>query len=83
MATGVSAARLRTSRMDVHLRRRRAGQSPTTTDAPTQARTSTRTPTSMLWHSSGWRLKTLPLQPCCYAAARSLQPPRNDECASS
>jgi hypothetical protein len=53
----------------------------TTTDAPTEARM----PTPMLTHrhpSSG-RPRTLPLRPCCYAAARSLQPPRSDECASS
>jgi hypothetical protein len=79
MATGTSDARLRTSRMAAQLLHRHAGQSLTTTDAPTRVRTTT----LMLCHSSSGRLKTLPLQPFYYAAARSLQPLRNDECASS
>jgi hypothetical protein len=55
----------------------------TTTDVPMRARTSTQTPTLMLCHFSGGCLRTLPPWPCCCAAARSLQPPRSDECASS
>jgi hypothetical protein len=79
MATDASVARLQTSRTAAHLRRRHAGQSLTTTDAPTRART----PTLTLHHFFGGRLKTLPLRPCCCAVARSLQPLRSDGCASS
>jgi hypothetical protein len=69
MATGASTARLQTSRMTAHLRRRHVGQSSTTTDAPMEARMSTRTPTLTLRHFSGGRLKTLPLRTCYCAAA--------------
>jgi hypothetical protein len=68
-------------RAAVHLRHRRARRSPTTIDAPTKARTPT--PTVTHHRFSGGRPRTLPLRPCCCAAARSLQPPRSDECASS
>jgi hypothetical protein len=83
LATGATAARLRTNRMAVHLHGRRVGRSPTTTNVPTQAPTSMRTLTLTLRHSFGGRLKTSPLQPCCYMAAQSLQPPRNKEYANS
>jgi hypothetical protein len=39
----------------------------------------TPTPTRTLHRSSGGCCKTLPLQPCCYAAARRQRPPRSDE----
>jgi hypothetical protein len=79
MATGASAARLQTSRTTAHPHRRRVGQSLTTTDAPTRART----PTLTLHHFSGGRLRILPPQPCCCVAAWSLPPPTSDGCASS
>jgi hypothetical protein len=50
---------------------------------PTQARTSMRKPTLTLHHSSGECPKTLPLQPCYCAAARSRQPLRDEECVSN
>jgi hypothetical protein len=59
------------------------GRRPTTADAPTEARTSMPTPTLMPHYSSGRRLRTSPQGPCCCAAARSLRPPRNDECANN
>jgi hypothetical protein len=83
MVTGASAALLGTSRTAVHLRHRRAGQSSTTIDVPTQERTSMRKPTLTLHHSSGECPKTLPLQPCYCAAARSRQPLRDEECVSN
>jgi hypothetical protein len=83
MATRASTARLQTSRTAVLLRRRHVGQSPTTTDAPMEVRTLTRTLKLTLRHFSGRRLRTLPLRPCCCAAARSPRPSRSDECASS
>jgi hypothetical protein len=46
-----------------------------------QARTSTSTPTQH--HSFGGRPKTWPLRLCCCATARSWQPSRSGECASS
>jgi hypothetical protein len=57
----------------------------TTTDTPMRARTSTPTPTPTLTlrHFSGGRLRTLPLRPCCCAAARSPRPPRSDGCTGS
>jgi hypothetical protein len=82
-ATGASAVRLSISRTVVHLRRRHAGQRATTTDAPTKVQMSTPTLTLTPRHSSGECPTTSPLRPYCCAAARSLQPPRSDECASS
>jgi hypothetical protein len=85
--TGTSAARLPISPAAAHLRRRRVGCRATTTNATTRARTSTLMPTLALTltlrHSSGGRLRTLLLRPCCYAAAQSSRPPRSDECANS
>jgi hypothetical protein len=81
--TGASAVWLPISRTAAHLCCRHADRRATTTNAPTKAWTSTLTPTLTLCHFSGGRPRTSPLWPCCYAAARSLQPPRSDECASS
>jgi hypothetical protein len=78
---GVSTDRLPISHAAARLRHRRMHRSPATIDAPTEARTSTLTPTHR--HSSGGRPRTLPPRPCCCAAARSPQPPRRDERASS
>jgi hypothetical protein len=66
MATGASADRLQTSHC------RCVCRSPTTSDAPPEARTSTRMPKLTLRHFSAGRLRTLPLGPCCCVAARSL-----------
>jgi hypothetical protein len=78
---GASTVRLAISRTATHQCRQRA----TTTNTPTRERTSTPTPTPMLTlrHFSSRRLRTLPLRPCCCAAARSPRPPRSDGCASS
>jgi hypothetical protein len=54
--------RLQINRMAVHLRRRHAGQSPTTTDAPKVAQTPTRT--SMHHHFFDGRPRILLLWPC-------------------
>jgi hypothetical protein len=82
-ATDASAVRLSISRTATHLRHRHTGRRSTTTDAPTEARTSTPTPMLTPCHSSDGRLRTSPLRPCCCAAARSLQPLRSDGCSSS
>jgi hypothetical protein len=85
--TGTSAARLPISPAAAHLHRRRVGCRATTTNATTRAQTSTLMATLALTltlrHSSGGRLRTLLLRPCCYAAAQSSRPPRSDECANS
>jgi hypothetical protein len=69
-STGASAVRLPTSRTAAHQRHRHAGRHATTTDAPTRAQMSTRTPTLTPRRSSGGHHKTLQVQPCCCAAAR-------------
>jgi hypothetical protein len=81
-ATGASAVRLPISRTAARLHRRHWGRRPTTIDTRTEAQTSMPTPTLTPHHSSGRRFRTSPLRPCCCAAARSLQPPRSDGCAS-
>jgi hypothetical protein len=81
--TGASAVQLSISRTAARLCHRHAGRRPTTTNAPTEVRMSTPTPTLTPRPSSGERLRTSPLQPCCCAAARSLQPPRSDGCTNS
>jgi hypothetical protein len=81
MVTGMSVDRLQINHVAAHLRHWHARRSPTTIDAPTEARTPTPNPTHR--HSSGGRPRTLPLRSCCCAAAQSLQTPRSDKCASS
>jgi hypothetical protein len=81
MVIGASAVRLQTRRMTAHPRRRHAGWSPTTTDAPMVAQTPTQMPTHH--HFFGRHPRTLPLRPCYCMAARSQRPSRSDECASS
>jgi hypothetical protein len=83
MATGASTVRLPTNRETAHQRRHRVGRHATTTDAPTRARTSTRTLTLTHRRSFDGRRRTSPLRPCCCAAARRQRPPRSDECANN
>jgi hypothetical protein len=82
-ATGVSAVRLPISRTTAHQHHHCTGRHVTTTDTPKKARTSTQMPTQMLRRSFDGCHRTLPLWPCCYAAARRRRPPRTDECANS
>jgi hypothetical protein len=83
MATSASAVRLPTSRTATHQHHRHAGRHTTTTDAPMRARTSTPTPMLTLRRSSGGCHRTLPLRPCCCAAAQRWRPPRSDEYANN
>jgi hypothetical protein len=83
MATGVSIVQLKSSRTAVHQRHRHAGWHATTINAPTRVRTLKPMPTLMLRRSFVGRCRTLPLRPCCCAAARRQRPLRSDEYASN
>jgi hypothetical protein len=80
-ATGKSAVQLQASRTAVRQHHRRTHRSPLMTNTPTEVRTST--PTLMYRRFSGGCPRTWPPRPCCCTAARSQQPRRSDECASS
>jgi hypothetical protein len=82
-ASGVSAVRLPISRTPAHQHRRRTGWHAATTEKPTRARTSTRTPTLTPCRSSDGRRRILLLRPCCCAVVWRLRPPRSDECTNN
>jgi hypothetical protein len=83
METVVSVVLLLNGRAAVHQRRHHARRHATTTNAATRVRMLTRTPTLTHRCSFDGCRRTLPLQPCCCAAAWRWQPLRSDECVNS